>query len=193
MAILFCRSLLSHTSPALCMSLYLHDDWYVQATDQWTLREINNTKVYPTVTDFEQLIAMWENAEVGPHKIMCMGPEAEIHALEAFLNSACSDTLHVYRSKSTYLELASKAISKASAIQQLLEGKMGYSMVEAVAFGDNYNDIAMLEAVGRGIAVANANEALKKVADEETLSNLEDGVAVAIGKYFKKVGGGITL
>ena len=169
------------------VSLYLHDDWYVEAIDQWALREINNTKVHPTVTDFDTLIKLWENSDEGPHKIMCMGPEEEIHALEMFLNSAFPETLHVYRSKATYLEIASKSVSKATAIQQLLQDKMGYQMSEAIAFGDNYNDIAMLEAVGLGIAVSNGNDALKKVAQEITLSNLEDGVAVALQKYIRVV------
>jgi hypothetical protein len=42
----------------------------------------------------------------------------------------------------------------------------------------------MLEAVGLGIAVSNGNDSLKSIADEVTLSNLEDGVAISINKYF---------
>jgi Cof subfamily protein (haloacid dehalogenase superfamily) len=159
----------TRTSP-VHVSLYTFDDWYVQELDQWALREINNTKVEPTVANFDDIIPGWEQQGISPHKIMCMGPEADI--------------LHVYRSKSTYLELASKSISKASAIRHLLQEKWGYTPAAAVAFGDNYNDIDMLKTVGRGIAVANANDALQQVAHEITSSNLEDGVAVAIEKYF---------
>ncbi len=171
------------TSP-VHISLYTHDDWYVRELDQWALREINNTKVEPTIADFDEVITTWEQQGISPHKIMCMGPEADIHALETFLLQTCGNMLHVYRSKSTYLELASKSISKASAIAHLLQEKWGYTPAAAVAFGDNYNDIEMLKAVGRGIAVANANDALRQVAHEITSSNLEDGVAVAIEKYF---------
>ena len=165
-------------------SLYWHDEWFVEELDYWAEREINNTRVRPTVTDFDNLISDWEQRGVGPHKIMCMGPEEEIHALEQFLQAACSAQLNIYRSKPTYLELSSKFISKASAIEKLLTEHLGFRMQEAVAFGDNYNDIEMLSAVGLGIAVANGNEALKTVAQEITLSNLDDGVAVAIEKYF---------
>lgn len=166
-------------------SLYLNDDWYVEHLDYWAEREINNTRVRPLVTDFEQLIQTWESQSLGPHKIMCMGPEDEIHALEQFLQAACGEQLNIYRSKPTYLELSSKFVSKATAIEKLLTEHMGFQMNEAVAFGDNYNDIEMLQAVGLGIAMANGNEALKQMADEMTLSNVEDGVAVAIEKLFE--------
>lgn len=166
------------------VSLYINDHWYVEQLDSWAAREINNTKVYPTIAGFDSLLDLWETNAEGPHKIMCMGPEDEIHALELFLRETCFDKLNIYRSKSTYLELASKQVSKAVAIKKLLHEHMGYQLEDVVAFGDNYNDIEMLETVGLGIAVANANETLKKVADEITLSNIEDGVAVSIKKYF---------
>jgi hydroxymethylpyrimidine pyrophosphatase-like HAD family hydrolase len=53
-------------------------------------------------------------------------------------------------------------------------------MSEVVAFGDNYNDIELLEAVGWGVAVANAKEEVKAVAQEITLHHREDGVAATL-------------
>ena len=52
-----------------------------------------------------------------------------------------------------------------------------------MAFGDNYNDIDMLKAAGKGVAVGNAREEVKAVADEVTLNSTNDGVAVSIEKY----------
>lgn len=110
------------------VSLYLNDDWYVQKIDEWALREINNTKVYPIVTNFEGLIDAWERKHQGPHKIMCMGPENEINELETFLLKQCGEKLNIYRSKSAYLELSSKLVSKAIAIKKLLNEKLGYQL-----------------------------------------------------------------
>ena len=169
---------------AVHVSLYCGDEWHVQELDYWAAREINNTKVEPTVSVFDELLDQWENEAKGAHKIMCMGPEEEIHAMEAFLHAEHSGQLNIYRSKATYLELSSKDVSKAVAIQKLLETHLGYTMEQAMAFGDNYNDIEMLEAVGWGVAMDNANETLKKVANEITLSNTDDGVAHLVEKYF---------
>lgn len=165
-------------------SLYCFDDWFVESLDYWALREQHNTKVNPTVTKLEVLINLWKKNEQAPHKIMCMGPENEISELEIFLRNQFSEKLNIYRSKLTYLELSSNLVSKAVAIKKLLDEKIGINLRDTIAFGDNYNDIEMLEAVGLGIAVSNGNEALKKVADEITLSNIEDGVALSIAKYF---------
>ena len=55
-------------------------------------------------------------------------------------------------------------------------------MEEVLAFGDNYNDIPLLDEVGYGVAVANAREEVKAVAKEVTSSNIEDGVAKIIEK-----------
>ena len=46
-----------------------------------------------------------------------------------------------------------------------------------VAFGDNLNDLTMIEWAGRGIAMANAAEPVQAIADEVTSTNVEFGVA----------------
>ena len=72
----------------------------------------------------------------------------------------------MYHSKSTYLEIAPKEISKASALQLLLDQLYGIDLSEVIAFGDNYNDIELFQAVGLGIAVGNARDEVKAVAKE---------------------------
>ena len=50
-----------------------------------------------------------------------------------------------------------------------------------IAFGDNYNDIEMIEFAGVGVAMENGEEELKKSADYIALNNNDDGV----GKFLK--------
>ena len=52
-----------------------------------------------------------------------------------------------------------------------------------MAMGDGENDIEMLKFAGWGVAMKNAREDVKKVANVVTTSNNEDGVAKAIEKY----------
>ena len=52
-----------------------------------------------------------------------------------------------------------------------------------MAFGDGGNDLTMLEFAGKGIAMANSQKHVLEIADEVTLSNDEDGVAVMVEKY----------
>ena len=59
----------------------------------------------------------------------------------------------------------------------------GYKKEEIIAFGDGHNDISMVNYAGFGVAMGNAVEELKNIADEITLSNDEDGIAHTLYKY----------
>ena len=60
---------------------------------------------------------------------------------------------------------------------------MGIDLADVAAFGDSENDIPMLEAAGCGVAMENAEDAVKNSADRITLSNNEDGIAYAIKEW----------
>lgn len=64
---------------------------------------------------------------------------------------------------------------KGSGIRKVLE-YYHLEPSEALAFGDNNNDIEMLQAVGTGVAMGNATEQLKAVADEVCGSVFQDGI-----------------
>lgn len=53
-------------------------------------------------------------------------------------------------------------------------------MKDVLAFGDNYNDLSMLETVGLGVAMGNADEAIKARAARVIGTNLEPGIAETI-------------
>lgn len=167
------------------LSLYYADEWYVPSMDFWAKREANNTKVKPTVKSNSAVLSQWKQEGKGAHKIMCMGDEAEIDKLYNLLEESFSNEIILYRSKSTYIEISHKSISKKIAIEVLLKNCYSkISMKNVIAFGDNYNDIEMLKAVGLGVAVANAKEEVLKVADKITDTNKNDGVAKVIKELF---------
>lgn len=53
-------------------------------------------------------------------------------------------------------------------------------MAETAAVGDSLNDYSMLQAAGKGIAMGNAREDIKEIADAVTLTNDQNGVAYMI-------------
>lgn len=67
-------------------------------------------------------------------------------------------------SESTFLELLPTDASKGAAMRVMLE-RAGVSPDEVVAMGDAPNDIEMLQEAGIGVAVDNADQAVKAVAD----------------------------
>ncbi len=160
-------------------SLYHGREWYVPEMDFWANRESNNTKVIPVAQAINLTIEQWELESKGAHKIMCMGEPTELDALVDFIDSNYKDQIIGYRSKPTYLEISPKSISKKTSLETLLNlqyPELGLKNV--MAFGDNYNDVDMLGAVGVGVAVDNAIVEAKDVAKFKTACNIDDGVAL---------------
>jgi len=162
------------------LSLYHNDEWYVPSMDYWAKREENNTKISPEVKITEDIITTWKKENKGAHKIMAMGEVAEIDQIVEFLSAEYPNELHLYRSKSTYLEISPKSISKLTAIKFLLEQHFNFDLEDVIAYGDNYNDVEMLNHVGFGVAVGNAREEAKLVAKHITALSIEDGVALSL-------------
>lgn len=167
------------------LSLYHHDEWYVPSLDYWANREIYNTKVNPVVKSNQDVLKTWKQEGKEAHKIMCMGIEDEIDALYKSLEKNHSDDIILYRSKPTYIEISHRSISKKTAIETLINHRYPNITIDnVIAFGDNYNDVEMLKAVGLGIAVANANDHVLKIAKQITDTNKNDGVAKALRELF---------
>ena len=80
------------------------------------------------------------------------------------------------------LNVLENDVSKSLAIFKVLEF-FNIDKKEAIAFGDGENDIDMIELVGFGIAMGNANEKLKSVVDFVTKDSDEDGIMYVLDKY----------
>lgn len=83
------------------------------------------------------------------------------------------------------LEASPANISKGSGLVELCDF-LGIDISETVAIGDAYNDREILQTAGLGIAMGNADDEIKKLADFITLDNDSDGVAAAIEKFFPR-------
>lgn len=77
------------------------------------------------------------------------------------------------------VDVLPKGCSKLTGIQRMVE-KLGITNENVYAFGDGLNDVQMIEGVGVGVAMGNAVEEVKKVADYVTKSNEKDGIYLAL-------------
>ena len=116
-------------------------------------------------------------------KCLIVGDPDKLIAVESELSIRLQGQISVYRSEPYFLELVPLGIDKAQSLTVLLE-KLGMKREEMVAVGDGYNDLSMIKFAGLGVAMANAQEPVKKAADYITLSNDEDGVAAVVERYF---------
>ena len=91
--------------------------------------------------------------------------------------------VHTSFSHTNFLEILRDGINKGSALKWLCNQK-GINRENVIAFGDNYNDIEMIEFAGVGVAMENGEDALKKSADYIALNNNDDGVGRFLKDFF---------
>ena len=81
-----------------------------------------------------------------------------------------------------FTDITSADADKGKGLQAMAE-YLGLDISETMAFGDGGNDISIIREAGVGVAMGNAGDNLKAVADYITTSVDEDGVKNALEKY----------
>lgn len=109
-----------------------------------------------------------------PDEIGALRDRAEVkeylsHLPEVKLTSGCYDNL----------EITASGVDKGKALEWLCK-ELGIEPERTIAIGDSLNDYEMLQAAGLAVAMGNAVEPLKELADIVTETNERDGVAVVL-------------
>ena len=161
---------------------YLSISYY--AGLDWFCNDVNNDwiKQESEITGLSAKLLQGNLTDV--HKILVMGSAEEIQRVEPVLKQALPH-LSIHRSKVEYLEIMNPAATKAKAIQ-FMEQHLGISAEQVIAFGDNFNDLDMLQYAGLSVAMGNAPDAIKQAAKEVTATNNEDGIALVLNRVFVK-------
>ncbi|GGM10011.1 HAD family hydrolase [Deinococcus aerophilus] len=121
-----------------------------------------------------------EDVLTGPSlKLIVRHPALPPRALLAEMGALGLGSYAVTHSGAPFLEVLAEGVSKAWGLDRLCK-MLGVDRREVLAFGDAPNDAEMLAWAGRGVAVANAEPEALAAADETTLSNADDGVAVTL-------------
>ena len=88
----------------------------------------------------------------------------------------------IVRSAPFFLEFLNKEVNKGVGVEALANS-LGIKREEVICMGDAGNDEHMIRYAGLGVAMGNAFEEIKAVADFVTKSNNEDGVAYVIDQF----------
>ena len=151
--------------------VYLHvysgERYIVSEPDFYYERYIEREKITDTIIGLDNI----NNFEFS--KMVFIGDRDELEKLQNDIRN--NFNVHTSFSHTNFLEVLASGINKGTALEWLCN-KKGISREEIIAFGDNYNDIEMIEYAGIGVAVGNAEESVKKSADYVCLTNYEDGV-----------------
>lgn len=151
--------------------------WNVYSMDTW----ITNDKENPRVKHEENAVQAQstqgnidmfaEDAPIG--KMMCMCNPNCILDIEQKLKKAFPE-LSIAKSSTYLLEIMPSGVTKSTAVKTLCE-LWNIPLEDTIAFGDNYNDLEMLETVAQPFLMANAPDDMKK-RFPLTASNNDDGI-----------------
>ncbi|HWI63772.1 MAG TPA: Cof-type HAD-IIB family hydrolase [Symbiobacteriaceae bacterium] len=130
------------------------------------------------VSDMPALVAALD-----PLKVMTVDRTPAVEAAADRLRGALTGDFHVLVTPEapgySLLEVAPAGISKATGLAWLAE-MTGILPAEIIAFGDNFNDLEMLQFAGLGVAMGNAPAGVKLTARMVTATNDDDGIALLL-------------
>ncbi|WP_280769299.1 Cof-type HAD-IIB family hydrolase [Salipaludibacillus daqingensis] len=121
-----------------------------------------------------------------PTSLLIQPNDNQHHELKSLLSKAHAEVIdqRSWGAPWHVIEIVKAGLNKAFGLEKIAS-YYNIPQERIVAFGDESNDFEMLEYAGRGIAMGNAIPQLKTIANEETSTNEEDGVAVFLEKFFK--------
>lgn len=115
------------------------------------------------------------------NKVYIQHPQLDDDALARAALATVGSLVDVVMAGAGVVEILPLGLSKATGLT-LAARRLGVKAADTIAFGDMPNDIPMFGWAQHGVAMANAHEELKAVADEVTASNEDDGIALVLEK-----------
>ncbi len=112
-------------------------------------------------------------------KIMAWDGVRKQSELAAVVAGQLPDDVVCTTSGADYVEITGDGVDKATAAAAWCAGE-GIDAADVVAFGDQHNDLTMLSWAGHGVAMGNAHDDVKAVADEVIGTNADDAVAAFV-------------
>lgn len=116
------------------------------------------------------------------NKLLLAGEPEELDKYEKILKKYLDGQVDVFKSAPFFLEVVPLGVSKGASLSPLLKS-MNLTSKNLIACGDSYNDITMIGYAGLGVAMENAEEDVKRIANYIAPSNNDDGVGEVVEKY----------
>ena len=159
------------------LNCYVDDELYVAEITPEARRyaDFQNLELHPVGDLLEWL-------DRRPTKLVVIGDPDALDGLKQKVLERFAGRLYIAKSLPYFLEFAAPDVTKAVGLAFLAE-QLGFTRERTVAFGDGENDIELVDWAGYGVAVENAHDRVKEVADFVCPSVDEEGVAQVLEAY----------
>jgi Cof subfamily protein (haloacid dehalogenase superfamily) len=169
------------------MVLCREHNWYVQSylDDVLYVKENNEKSAYYENVAGIKAVPMGDklySMPGQPTKMLILEEPGKIKEIAETLRRQFGDAITLATSKPNYLEMNHPGVNKGVALSYLAK-QLHIEQHEVMAVGDSQNDLDMIEYAGFGVAMGNAADNVKKIAQAVTSGHDADGVAEAIEKF----------
>ena len=162
--------------------VYEGDEFYSNSGNEYFKLYEKVCQVTGNVVENMPLSQFVEERKLNVVKVVALMASEDRERIYGLLDEAFGKEYEVVRSAKFLVEVCNKRFSKGTALAFVAK-KYDIPLEETVAVGDNQNDLAMLQAAGVGLAVANAELSLQGVVPFYRLTNDENAVGKIIEEY----------
>ena len=162
------------------MNCYVHDELYVAEVTPEARRYagFQHIRLHPV----GDLLAWLRDP---PTKLVVIDDPQVLDDLEERMQAHFNGRLYISKSLPYFLEFAASGVTKATGLDFLAQ-HLGFTPDRTIAFGDGENDVELLEWADYAVAVENAHERVKAVADLVCQSVDDEGVAQVLEAYLAR-------
>lgn len=158
----------------------IKDDVYIHREDNWM------SPLYAMGNPLVRIGDLRDTLPADPTSLLISADEVNVPIIRNHLQAVHAEVIEHRRWGAPFplIEIVKKGLNKAVGID-LVAKEFGIPRERIIAFGDEDNDLEMLEYAGVGVAMGNAIDSVKNIANEITLSNEENGIAVILQERLK--------
>lgn len=154
--------------------------YFFREKNRWT--DYYEDKVGPKGTAVHMPLSDWLHQDV--YKLLCLGESHLLEGLVRDLTPLFPDVSFI-KSADTHLEVVARGVDKADGLR-FLSAQLGIDPSEIMAFGDEQNDLGMLDFAGEGYLMENAPEPLRRLPYKIAPRNTDCGVARIVNLYLNE-------
>lgn len=158
--------------------IYSDDGILTSSSDTYTLKEICDK----AFTSYKVIDDLAYSLDFAPNKIMFSQNPNLIDKDAKKLKDKFFEKTAQVKSTPYFYEIMPKGIDKGRSLKEIAD-YYNMSMDDVIAFGDEENDLTMIEMAGCGIVMGNGTDFMKSKADFITKTNDEDGIAYYLEKF----------
>lgn len=161
------------------VNLYMNDDLYVEKENEFTLKYATHQKIPFNIAPFDKI----ELSNVNKILLIDYNDAEKVTQVSKTLQQDFPE-LFIVKSTDYFCEVCHREATKGDGLK-CLQNLFNITKEETLTIGDHNNDIELLLAGGVKVAMGNATEQLKNIADFVTDTVENDGFVKAIEKFIK--------